>query len=217
MLGRDGRPVRVSLDGRELPTAAVVGAALTAPGQARNRGDAPVVQAVSIAGVPTSPLPAASQGMRVARRFLALDGQPLNLDALRAGTEFVLLVEARATTGERHMAMLLQGLPAGWEITSRLQAGDISGMPWLGTLTSPDATPARDDRFAAAVTLTPQAPVARLAVRLRAVTPGRFELPGLEAQDMYRPGVFARQNSGRIVVLGPDDAAPVPARPQGTR
>jgi alpha-2-macroglobulin len=33
------------------------------------------------------------------------------------------------------------------------------------------------------------------------VTAGRFELPGLEAQDMYRPGVYARQNAARIVVL----------------
>jgi hypothetical protein len=103
-------------------------------------------------------------------------------------------------------------------------------MPWLGTLTEPQAMPARDDRFAAAVTLTPQDALARLAVRLRAVTPGRFELPGMEAQDMYRPGVFARQNTGRVVVYGADDAipapprpapasapAPAPARPQGNR
>ncbi len=211
LLGRDGRTVRVTLNDRDLPTAQVVAAGLTASGTARNRGEAPVVQAVSITGVPTSPLPAASNGMRVARRFLALDGQPLNLDALRSGTNFVLLMEARATTGERHQAMLFQGLPAGWEITSRLPAGDIPGMAWLGTLTDTDAQPARDDRFAAAVTLTPQAPLARIAVRVRAVTPGRFELPGMEAQDMYRPGVYARQNAGRITVLGPDDLVPAPA------
>jgi len=211
VLGRDGRPVRITLDGRDLPTAPVAGAVLTAAGSAQNRGDAPVAQAVTIAGVPTSPLPAAAQGMRVGRRFFALDGQPLNLDALRAGTDFVLLLEARAMTNERHAAMILQRLPAGWEITGRMPAGEVQGMPWLGTLTATDAMPARDDRFAAAVTLTPQEPLARLAVRLRAVTPGRFELPGMEAQDMYRPGVFARQNSGRVVVYGAEDAIPPPA------
>ena len=31
--------------------------------------------------------------------------------------------------------MLIQGLPAGWEIATRLPAGDVAGMPWLGTLT----------------------------------------------------------------------------------
>lgn len=215
VLGRDGRPARISLGGRDLPVAPVVGAPLTATGTARNRGEAPVVQAVSILGVPTSPLPAASQGMRVARRFFDLSGQALNLDQLRAGTDFVLLLEARATTGERHQAMVLQGLPAGWEITGRLGPGEVPGMPWLGTLTEPEAMPARDDRFAAAVELTPEQSLARLAVRLRAVTAGRFELPGMEAQDMYRPGVFARQNSGRITVLGPDDPLPVPAPAPG--
>ena len=210
VLGRDGRPVQVSLDGRDLPTAAIVGAALTSAGSARNRGDQPVVQTVSIVGVPTSPLPAAAQGMRVGRRFFQLDGQPLNLDALRAGTDFVLLLEARATTADRHQAMVHQGLPAGWEITGRFPAGDVQGMAWLGTLSEAEAMPARDDRFAAAITLTAQEPLARFAVRLRAVTPGRFELPGMETQDMYRPGVFARQNAGRIVVLGPDDPLPAP-------
>jgi uncharacterized protein YfaS (alpha-2-macroglobulin family) len=209
-LGRDGRPARIALDGRDLPVAAVVGAALAGNATAQNRGQAAVVQAVSVVGVPTSPLPAASQGMRVARRFFAMDGQALNLDALRAGTDFVVLLEARALTNESHMAMVLQGLPAGWEITGRLPAGEVQGMPWLGTLTEPDSMPARDDRFAAAVTLTPEQSLARLAVRVRAVTAGRFDLPGMEAQDMYRPGVFARQNSARIVVLGPDDPAPAP-------
>ncbi|WP_170985160.1 alpha-2-macroglobulin [Roseomonas sp. AR75] len=217
VLGRDGRPARIVLDGRDLPVAAVVGAQLTGNATAQNRGQAPVVQAVSVVGVPSSPLPAASQGMRVARRFFALDGQPLNLDALRTGTDFVLLLEARALTNEQHQAMVLQGLPAGWEITGRLPAGDVQGMPWLGTLNEPDSMPARDDRFAAAVTLTPQQPLTRLAVRLRAVTAGRFELPGMEAQDMYRPGVFARQNSARITVLGPDDPVPTPPAPAPAR
>jgi hypothetical protein len=213
VLGRDGRPARITFNGRDLPTAPVVGAALTQAGSARNRGDAPVVQAVAITGVPTSPLPAAAQGMRVARRFFATDGSALDLDRVRAGTNFVLLLEARATTNERHDAMVLQGLPAGWEITARLPAGDVQGMPWLGTLSEPSAMPARDDRFAAAIVLTAEQPLARFAVRVRAVTPGRFELPGMEAQDMYRPGVFARQNSGRVVVWGADEAMPAPPAP----
>jgi uncharacterized protein YfaS (alpha-2-macroglobulin family) len=51
------------------------------------------------------------------------------------------------------------------------------------------------------VTLEGENRVARIAVRLRAVTAGRFELPGAEARDMYRPAFFARQNTGRIAVL----------------
>jgi uncharacterized protein YfaS (alpha-2-macroglobulin family) len=40
-----------------------------------------------------------------------------------------------------------------------------------------------------------------LAWRLRATTPGRYELPGAELSDMYRPELFARQTAARINVL----------------
>ena len=138
--------------------------------------------------------------MRVARRFFNPDGTALNLDALRQNGVFLMQVEARAETGETHRAMIQQGLPAGWEIVGRLPEGEAPGMAFLGALTAAESFPALDDRFAAAAVLTPGAPVARFAVRLRAVTAGRFELPGAEARDMYRPGVFARQNTGRVVV-----------------
>jgi uncharacterized protein YfaS (alpha-2-macroglobulin family) len=97
--------------------------------------------------------------------------------------------------------MLLHGLPAGWEIASRFAAGKPPGMDWLGELSDTSAQPAADDRFAAVLDLTPQQPTFRVAVRLRAVTPGTYELPGAELSDMYRPAIFARQATGRITVL----------------
>jgi alpha-2-macroglobulin len=51
------------------------------------------------------------------------------------------------------------------------------------------------------VVIDSAAPGFRVAVRLRAVTPGEFELPGAEVSDMYRPGIFARQATARIKVL----------------
>jgi uncharacterized protein YfaS (alpha-2-macroglobulin family) len=203
-LGRDGRPARISLAGRALAPAPIVSAVLTGPAEVRNLGSAAVPQAVSITGLPTQPAGAAREGMRITRRFFTTSGEPLNLDTLRQNQVFLLQVEARAETNETHRAMVQQGLPAGWEIVGRFAEGEQPGMPFLGELTAADAFPALDDRFAAAVTLTPDSPVARYAVRLRAVTAGRFELPGAEVRDMYRPTVFARQNPGRITV------APVP-------
>ncbi len=200
VLGQGTRAANVAVNGSALPARPVVATSLSGPGTARNLGAAPVWASVSINGIPREPLPAAREGFRVTRRFFALNGQPLDLDRVTQNTSFVLLVELRSETNDRHEAMVIQGLPAGWEIASRLPAGDIAGMPWLGTLTEVDSQPALDDRYAAAVTLTPQRPFARVAVRLRAVTPGDFELPGGEAQDMYRPGIFARQNTARISV-----------------
>ena len=34
----------------------------------------------------------------------------------------------------------------------------------------------------------------------RAVTPGAFYLPGVEARDMYKPAVFGRSSGGQVVI-----------------
>ena len=199
-LGRSGRPVRVTLDGQTL-SGAVVAARLIGPASARNLSERAVWQSVSVSGVPVEPLPAARSGLRITRKFLALDGTVLNLDQLRQNTEFVVLLEGSAETKQGHRVLVMQGLPAGWEIIARLPAGVVPGMPWLGELTTTEAQPAADDRFAAVVALTEAKPGLRVAARVRAVTPGFFELPGADLADMYRPGVFARQAVGKIRVL----------------
>jgi uncharacterized protein YfaS (alpha-2-macroglobulin family) len=207
-LGRDGRPARITLDGTALAPApgaspATVSVTLPAAAVARNAGDRSVIQSVTTSGLPAQPLPAARSGMRIARRFLMPDGTDLNLDTLRQNSTFVLLVEARSEDGGDHRVMVQQGLPAGWEVASRLPSGPVQGMPFLGELTEPDTVAALDDRFAVAAEVSGDQPLARFAVMIRAVTPGTFELPGAQAQDMYRPAIFARQNSGRITVLPP--------------
>ena len=201
VLGRDSRPIRVSVNGQDRGPAPVLTVALSGPASARNLDDRPVWQTVSTRGVPIEPAPAARSQMRVTRKFFTLSGEPLNLDQLKQNTVFVLLMEGRADDGQDHNASLIQGLPAGWEIAGRLTAGKTAGMPWLGELTEPEAQPGADDRFAATMSLTADSPAFRLAVRLRAVTPGTYEMPGAELSDMYRPALFARQATARIKVL----------------
>jgi uncharacterized protein YfaS (alpha-2-macroglobulin family) len=199
-LGQGMRPIEASLDGVALPAASVVVAPLPGPARLHNRGATTIWQMVATTGLPREAQPAARQGLTIRRHFHALDGSALNLDTLRAGDGFVLILEARADADDRHQLLLQQGLPAGWEITGRFGAGEVAGLPWLGALTAIDSQPALDDRFAAAVTLEGENRMARIAVRLRAVTAGSFELPGAEARDVYRPAFFARQNTGRIAI-----------------
>jgi uncharacterized protein YfaS (alpha-2-macroglobulin family) len=197
-LGRDGRPVRASLDGT-----AVTGRVLQATpgGTLRNLGDAPLPVSLTVTGIPSEALPAGRNAMQIRRRFLNLEGMALNLDQLRSGTSFIMVVEGRAESSQNHLAMISQGLPAGWEVEARLGPGAVPGLPGLGELPEADAQPALDDRVAAAFAFTADQREFRLAVRLRAVTPGRFELPGAEVSDMYRPAFFARQAAGRITIL----------------
>jgi uncharacterized protein YfaS (alpha-2-macroglobulin family) len=200
VLGRDGKPAHIALGGKDLPPAPVLSVALTGPVTVRNLEDKAVWRTVSVTGIPAAPLPAARSQMRITRQFRTLDGEPLDLDHLKQNSVFVVLLEGKAEDGQPHRAMVQQGLPAGWEIAGRMNGGDAPGMSWLGKLSDTEAQPGADDRYAAVVALTPEQPAFRLAVRVRAVTPGTFELPGAELADMYRPGVFARQNAGRITV-----------------
>jgi uncharacterized protein YfaS (alpha-2-macroglobulin family) len=202
ILGRNVPPARIALDGSQLPPAPVEAVTLTGPATVRNLGDRPVWRTVSVTGVPAAALPAGRSQMRISRQFKTLDGQPLDLDHLKQNTIFVLVLEGKADDGQPHRAMVQHGLPAGWEVAGRLAGGDAPGMAWLGKLSEPEAQPAADDRYAAVVALTEEEPSFRLAVRVRAVTPGTYELPGAEVADMYRPGVFARQAAGRITVVG---------------
>ena len=200
VLGKDGQPVRLRLDGKDLPAAPSISTALTGPATVRNLGDRPVWQSVSVTGVPLEAPPAARAGMRVSRKFLNEDGTPLDLDTLRQNTTFILVLEGRAEDGQDHQALAVQGLPAGWEIVGRFNEGAVPGMAWLEKISSTQAQPAADDRYAAVVALDQKDAGFRVAVRLRAVTPGVFELPGAELSDMYRPAIFARQAVARIKV-----------------
>jgi len=204
VLNDGGRPVRVAVAGRTLPVGLSASAPLSGPTSVRNLGDAPVVQSVAVLGLPAQPLPATRSGMRITRRFFTPTGEVLNLDTLQQTQSFILLLEASSETREQQTALIQQGLPAGIEISGRLPAGEVAGMEFLGELSEVDAQPALDDRFAAAVTLNAESRVARVAVRLRAVTAGRFELPGAEVADMYRPAIYARQNTGRLTIAPRD-------------
>jgi uncharacterized protein YfaS (alpha-2-macroglobulin family) len=199
--------VSITLDGRSLTGRAATGlqVALTGPATVRNMATAPLWHALSVTGVPVQPPPAGRQGMRVTRQFLNLDGSPLDLDHLTQNTVFILQLDGRVDDGQAHSALLQQGLPAGWEIAGRISTPDdgksVPGMPWLEGLSATDAQPAADDRFAAIVTTDTDHTAWRVAVRVRAVTPGSYTLPGASFTDLYRPAIFARQAEGRITVL----------------
>ena len=77
--------------------------------------------------------------------------------------------------------------------------------PGCGEIARPQSAQSQDDRFVAAIDVT-ENPVT-LAYVVRAVTPGSFALPGVVAEDMYRPEVFARSAPGRVTVPAAQGAA----------
>ncbi|GAB0119434.1 alpha-2-macroglobulin family protein [Acidisoma sp. 7E03] len=195
--------VTLTSGGKTLGPAPSVTLDVTQPVTVGNPGKTAVSGTLAIQGVPATAPPAARANMEVHRHFFAMDGSTVDPDKLPQNSTFVMEIDGKATDGQDHHAMVLAGLPAGWEIAGHFSSGDVPGMGWLGTLSETDAEAAADDRYAVALTLPHDQPSFRLAVILRAVTPGTYDYPGILLQDMYRPTIFARQGSVHISVTPP--------------
>ncbi|MDR3516144.1 MAG: alpha-2-macroglobulin [Azospirillaceae bacterium] len=196
-LTRNGRPWTKADPAWLVPTAADLSQGITIA----NAGTAAIWQASSVAGIPIQPAPAAREGLRIRRNFLNRDGTAYNLDQMHQNDVFVIVLEGEANTGLDHQLLVTHGLAAGWEIENPSLGGDSTkSLAWLGDLSPVVAVEARDDRFAAALDLTPQSNTFRLAYLVRVVTPGNYELPGAAVEDMQKPRFFARQAVGRVTV-----------------
>lgn len=168
----------------------------------RNTGDVPIHRVVSVAGVPKSNQPAVSNGMTVSRTFYTLDGEEADLDTITQNDLLLAVIEVSNTSGGDNEALVVDLLPAGFEIeNSRLaHARNTEGMSWVPELTDPEHMEFRDDRFIAAFNLSKDGS-ATTAYLVRAVTPGTYGLPAVLAEDMYRPEYNAREEVGVVTVL----------------
>ena len=95
--------------------------------------------------------------------------------------------------------------PAGFEIETVLRPADGNreygpdgAFAWVGEIDRAETAEARDDRFVAAIDVVDEDRT--LAYVVRAVTPGSFTMPGVVAEDMYRPDVFARSAATEITI-----------------
>jgi uncharacterized protein YfaS (alpha-2-macroglobulin family) len=170
-----------------------------------NRGDAPLAYALTISGYPSRPQPAASDGFTLSRRFLDMDGTPVDPTRSGRGDLVVVVIEGALTdTADRwRQSLIVQLLPAGFEIETAefgdgVAVGDGEG---LGALTPLVHRELRVDRFVAQLDLSPGRGAFRTAFVMRAVTPGRFAMPGARIEDMYEPAVHGRTEPLTVSVL----------------
>ncbi len=167
------------------------------------RGDAPVYRTVMVSGAPGSAPPATAQDLEARKRFASLTGQRVDLEDLRQGDQLVAVIELFPKEKRLNPVIVADLLPAGFEIETILRPADgdrenadDGAFAWIGEISSSKTAQARDDRFVSAIDLLDKP--ARLAYVVRAVTPGSFAIPGVVAEDMYRPEVNARSAAGRV-------------------
>ncbi len=182
---------------RELGTGA-------APVTIANRGATPAWRTVSISGVPKADLPEERSGYTVSRVVYNRDGTPADLSKARQSELFVVVISgSRADPARAARTLVIDLLPAGFEIESAIPAGGRSpaGYTWLKSPTDTAYTEARDDRYVSALDLTAGVKDFTLAYVVRAVTPGEFTYPALVVEDMYDPETAGRTAIGRLSVV----------------
>jgi len=174
-----------------------------APVTIANRGATPAWRTVSISGVPKADLPAESKGYSVSRTVYHRDGTPADLSQTRQSELFVVVIKgSRADATHAVRTLVIDLLPAGFEIESAIPAGSRStpGYDWLKSTTETAYTEARDDRYVSALDLGGGVKDFTLAYVVRAVTPGAFTYPALVVEDMYDPETMGRTAIGRLAV-----------------
>lgn len=167
-----------------------------------NSGTTPVWHLASVTGIPTAEEPAQSDGFTIARKYLDLNGEPVELDAVRQNDLLVAVIEGEAKTEFDHQALVVDLLPAGFEVENARLADrrDTSTFAWLPQLSEVQHAEYRDDRFLAAFDLDKDTRTFTLAYLVRAVTPGVYRLPAVLVEDMYKPQFRARSEMGKVTV-----------------
>ncbi|KCZ90663.1 alpha-2-macroglobulin family protein [Hyphomonas johnsonii] len=170
-------------------------------------GKAPMFRTVMVTGAPEKAPPAASSKLKVDKTYFTMTGGKVDLSRVNQGDQ--LVVRLTVTPEERRLNPVIVAdlLPAGFEIETVLKPADgkrtnnTSGaFAFVGEIAQAQSEQAQDDRFVAAVDVYGDAKT--LAYVVRAVTAGDFAMPGVVAEDMYRPAVYARSRPGRVVITG---------------
>ena len=162
---------------------------------------------LSLTGNPVK-LPAARKdAIELSRKMYAPDGSEISGRALKVGETIIMRLIARTHMGTG-TGMIVDRIPAGLEIENL----NIVQGEQMGSVTIDELNPAevmkdprikhvefRDDRFVAAVRFNWD--VINLFYRARVVTPGKFVVPPLYADDMYRPDVFGQTGGSEVLTV----------------
>ncbi|HEY0287796.1 MAG TPA: alpha-2-macroglobulin [Pseudomonas sp.] len=168
---------------------------LASPLTVRNTGGETLYQQMTISGYPVQPPAPGGENLSIRRDYLGMDGEPLNLNALKSGE--LVLVHLQVKSKERVPdALVVDLLPAGLEIENQnlaqsaasLEDASASVKQWRQSMENAGLKHQefRGDRYVAAIDLHGFNTVDLLYLA-RAVTPGTYRVPPPQVESMYRP------------------------------
>ncbi|MDR2187198.1 MAG: alpha-2-macroglobulin family protein [Azonexus sp.] len=191
-----------------------------------NTHDAPLYAQIGISGN-TADMPAErSDLIKLSRDLFDANGQPLKDRVLKVGESIIVRLTIDSS---RYIpnGMVVDRIPAGLEIENL----NIAQGEGLGSVAIDGVNPAeamadsrriqhvefRDDRFVVAARLGLNYYTSKpfqVFYRARVVTPGRFVIPPVYAEDMYRPDNYGLAAGGGTLVV--TDGKETPAAPPST-
>ncbi|EKP0261944.1 alpha-2-macroglobulin family protein [Aeromonas sobria] len=163
-----------------------------------NEGKGSLYVQRTLVGYPEQAPALISKGMSVARSWFNSDGQPFDPAKVKVGDLVVVRLNVSSKSAVPD-ALLVEMVPAGFELENpalgnsiKLEELSIEGKPawqseWNDYLKHQEF---RDDRYTAALDLS-EGSNQQLVYLMRAVTPGRYQVPPTQVEDMYRPELRA--------------------------
>ncbi|MFQ2482659.1 alpha-2-macroglobulin family protein [Aeromonas caviae] len=163
-----------------------------------NEGKGSLYVQRTLIGYPEQAPTRLSQGISVTRSWFNSDGQPFDPTKVKVGDLVVVRLNVSSESAVPD-ALLVEMVPAGFELENpalgnsiKLEELSIEGKPawqseWNDYLKHQEF---RDDRYTAALDLS-EGSNQQLVYLMRAVTPGRYQVPPTQVEDMYRPELRA--------------------------
>jgi len=151
-------------------------------------------------GVPTDgAFKPETAGLELDRAFLTRDGKPLDLNNVQQGDLVVIKTRVRSVSGSVENVVIVNLLPSGLEVENpRLQTTEQ--MPWITDANLQTSyLDLRDDRILLFTDL-PASSWQTFYTLVRAVAPGSFRLPPVQAEAMYNPSLHVTSERGTMEV-----------------
>ena len=162
-----------------------------------NNGNQATEMKVSVTGIPVKPPKASSNGFTISRTYYLPDGTAADMTNVHQNDRFVVVLSMTAKDLGSGQYVVADPLPAGFEIENPdLSASQgVADLSWL-SVDTPTHVESRTDQYVAAFRYVEDTENFSTAYMVRAVSPGKFVLPGATIEDMYRPELRANTDPG---------------------
>ena len=177
-----------------------------------NNGNQPTEMKVSVTGIPTTPPKASSNGFTIKRDYYTITGDPADMTNVHQNDRFVVVLTMSSKDLGSGQYVVADPLPAGFEIENPdlSSSQGVADLSWI-SVDTPTHVESRTDQYVAAFRYVEDTESFSTAYMVRAVSPGKFVMPGATIEDMYRPELRANTDAGKIEIQTPG-AGPTAAK-----